>query len=86
MVVLRPNSQGHARLGLAISKKVLARAVARNQVKRIVRDSFRRHAAELPAYDIVVSLSRRKAWPGPQALRGELDRALNSTWQHLTRL
>ena len=51
-----------------------------------MRDSFRRHAAELPAYDIVVSLSRRKAWPGPQALRGELDRALDSTWQHLTRL
>ena len=42
------------RLGLAISKKNFKRAVDRNLVKRVVRESFRRHQALLKGLDIVV--------------------------------
>ncbi len=43
-----------ARLGLAISKKNARRAVDRNRIKRLIRESFRQHLVKLPAIDIVV--------------------------------
>ncbi len=48
------NTLSHPRLGLAVPKKALKRAVWRNRVKRVVRESFRSHQHELPAIDIVV--------------------------------
>ena len=48
------NELTHPRLGLAIPKKALKRAVWRNRVKRLVRESFRLHQHELPPIDIVV--------------------------------
>jgi ribonuclease P protein component len=56
MVMARPNQLGHARLGMVIAKRILARAVDRNRVKRCVRESFREVRAELPACDFVVRL------------------------------
>ena len=53
-VFARPNSLGVARLGLAISKKHLKLAVDRNRVKRLIRESFRRHQTRLQGLDIVV--------------------------------
>lgn len=43
-----------ARLGLAISKKHCRQATGRNRIKRVVRESFRQHQAELAGLDIVV--------------------------------
>jgi ribonuclease P protein component len=43
-----------ARLGLAISKKHCRKATARNRIKRIVRESFRHHQADLGNVDVVV--------------------------------
>ncbi|HFC54480.1 MAG TPA: ribonuclease P protein component, partial [Gammaproteobacteria bacterium] len=42
-VLARANELGYPRLGLAIARKQLSTAVARNRVKRAVRESFRRH-------------------------------------------
>ena len=56
MVMARPNQVGHPRLGMVIAKRLLARAVDRNRVKRCVRESFRQVLAELPACDFVVRL------------------------------
>lgn len=47
-----------ARLGLAIAKKNLKRAVDRNLVKRIVRESFRHSQTQLEGLDIVVLVQR----------------------------
>jgi len=44
----------HARLGLAISKKNAKRAVDRNRIKRLIRESFRLTQLSLPAIDLVV--------------------------------
>jgi len=49
-----PNVLDHPRLGLAISRKVARHAVARNRIKRVVRESFRHRQAELGALDIVI--------------------------------
>ncbi|RLV60827.1 ribonuclease P protein component [Parashewanella curva] len=48
------NDQNHPRMGLTVPKKQVKLAVARNRVKRIIRDSFRCHQHDLPAIDIVV--------------------------------
>lgn len=46
--------QAHARLGLAITKKKLKKAVDRNTLKRHTRQIFRQQALVLPAYDCVL--------------------------------
>lgn len=48
------NGLQYPRLGLAIAKKHLRRAVDRNRIKRQIRESFRLHQAILPAVDVVV--------------------------------
>lgn len=54
-----------ARLGLAVSRRA-GNAVARNHVKRRVREWFRKHRAALDGYDLVVS-----ARPEAAALHGD---------------
>lgn len=53
-MLTRPNDLDYPRLGLAISRKVAKSAVARNRLKRIARESFRRHQRELGGLDCVV--------------------------------
>lgn len=43
-----------ARLGLAVSRKVDKRAVGRNRIKRVLRETFRQHLARLLPGDLVV--------------------------------
>lgn len=66
MVMAHPNEVGHPRLGMVIAKRLLARAVDRNRVKRCVRESFRQVLAELPACDFVVRLIAKPV-PGDEA-------------------
>jgi len=54
VVLARRSSADRARLGMAISLKATGRAVSRNRIKRLVRESFRQHRADLPSLDVVV--------------------------------
>lgn len=78
-VLARPNKVGCARLGLAISKKAARRAIDRNRLKRLVRESFRHHRADLPAVDIVV-MARPAAVSQANAT---LARSLANIWEKL---
>ena len=49
------NHQGHARLGMAISRKRVKHAVKRNRIKRIIRETFRKYRLRLPSKDYMVS-------------------------------
>ncbi len=53
-VLAMPNDVRRPRLGLAISRKAARSAVARNRIKRTVRESFRHSQGELPGLDFVV--------------------------------
>jgi ribonuclease P protein component len=54
VILSRANGLDRGRLGLAISGRHIASAVKRNTVKRVIRESFRRHRAALKGLDIVV--------------------------------
>jgi ribonuclease P protein component len=53
-VLARPNGCDSPRLGLAIARKHARAAVARNRLKRLVRESFRHHQQDLGPLDLIV--------------------------------
>ena len=83
IVFARPNDLPRARLGLSVGKRV-GNAVARNRVKRLLRDAFRleRHALP-PGYDLVVSVRAHAALTldEPRALLASAWRALDTEWR-----
>ncbi len=76
VVHARPNGLNHARLGLAVSRRV-GNAVRRNRWKRCIREAFRLAQHELPALDLVC-LPRLREQPNfevvDDALRGLVRR------------
>ncbi len=73
------NDFDHPRLGLAIAKKNIRKAVHRNMIKRTVRENFRMQQQGLGNIDIVV-LARREAIDAPLEL---LRKSLEKHWLRL---
>jgi ribonuclease P protein component len=73
-LLARNNDLGRPRLGLAISRKFAKTAVARNRIKRIVRESFRLHQAALSGLDIVVLARDNTSVKPNRELRASLTR------------
>jgi ribonuclease P protein component len=67
-----PNEREASRLGLAIAKRDVALAVQRNRIKRIVRESFRRHSSYIKGIDLVVRANRNTADKTNQELHASL--------------
>lgn len=62
-----------ARLGLAVSRRVSTRAVRRNRIKRIARESFRRRRAKLPPVDILLIARETADAQTSEVLRADLE-------------
>lgn len=77
VVVLSPAKSGKPRLGITVTRR-FGNAVARNRMKRLLREFFRtRRAAITPAYDIVI-IPRAGAHTLPFAhIAEELGKALS---------
>ena len=60
-VLARPNTHTGPRLGVIVSKKNVARAVVRNRLKRIIRESFRCNKNIIPAFDVIVICKKNSA-------------------------
>ncbi len=72
---------GHARVGMVVSKKNCRKAVQRNRIKRVVRETFREAQSELNSLDVVF-LARR----GLNELEpAEQTRLLQDSWKRLSR-
>jgi ribonuclease P protein component len=69
----RANDLVHARLGLAISKRVSKHAVERNRIKRLLRESFRRVRHQLPPIDIMIMAREQAAGLSGPELLAEID-------------
>ncbi len=53
ILAIKNENSGMPRLGLVVPKKILKRAVWRNRVKRIARETFRLYRHSLPNVDLV---------------------------------
>ncbi|WP_405226633.1 ribonuclease P protein component [Lentisalinibacter sediminis] len=78
-VLARLRDEDGARLGMAISRRSAKSAVARNRIKRLIRESFRHACDRLPCADIVV-ISRP---PAAEASNKTLTRSLETHWRRL---
>ncbi len=78
-VLARANNLEHPRLGLAISKKCAKKAVDRNRIKRLFRESFRLNQHTLPNVDIVAMCK-----PSILSLNNaEMQRQIETQWRFM---
>jgi ribonuclease P protein component len=57
-ILAKPNGLAKARLGLIVAKKQIKAAVARNRIKRLIRESFRHHQDILTGLDCIVLVKK----------------------------
>lgn len=79
LVLSRKNQLDRSRLGLAVSKKHMARAVDRNRVKRLVRQSFIQHQPFPMAWDVVVVSCSGLSRQTNQQIFSSLEKLWNRT-------
>jgi ribonuclease P protein component len=65
------------RIGLVIAKKHVSKAVQRNRLKRVLRESFRLRQSEIPLIDIVVLARKDADKLAPLELRKMIDRLID---------
>ena len=88
-----PNASGapaESRFGLALTRRMVPLAVARNRIKRIGREVFRRHEVRLAGLDLVLMMRTKIPAEAEAAFRAELaghfDQALLRVDQALRRV
>ena len=78
-LLARGNGLDFPRIGIIVSSRVVRRAVARNRIKRAVRENFRLQQARLGGWDVVVI-----ARPGvAKKTNKELFASLEGHWKKL---
>lgn len=80
-MLFRSNGTGHRRLGFAISRQKVRLAVNRNRLRRLVRESFRRHRETLPPVDLVI-LARDAA---AAAANADLKVSIERHWSNVVK-
>jgi len=73
------NNLGYSRLGMAIAKKKIRKAVQRNRIKRLVRETFRLHKNHCLGLDIVVMSNSAAA----NTVNAILMKNLHKHWETL---
>jgi ribonuclease P protein component len=63
---------GASRLGIALTRRLVPSSVDRNLLKRVMRETFRRHALKHDGLDCVVALRQRFDAGGADAIRAEV--------------
>jgi ribonuclease P protein component len=79
LALYKPNQIKHARLGIMVGKRVANLAVGRNQIKRVIRESFRAHQMELQGLDILI-IARQQC---DSLDKLQLRKGIETLWQKL---
>lgn len=84
LALYRPNQRLDARLGIVIAKNRVKKAVDRNLIRRIIRESFRHQRQALKGLDLIILLRSECTpiigeKPDKKALRNDVD----GLWQRL---
>ena len=75
------NNLSHARLGCVIPKRRVKKAIHRNRIKRIIRESFRLNQHLVAGFDIIIMANGKTA-----GLEGaDLRKCLELVWLELTK-
>lgn len=82
LVSAKPNQFKHPRLGMVVSKKCSKKAVERNRIKRVIRESFRYHQHLLDGFDLLVVTRKGVVAQSKAEFRLQLD----NKWQQLRKL
>ncbi len=86
LALYRPNQRPLPRLGLVITKHRIKRAIDRNRIRRVIRESFRHHQEVLKGLDIIV-LMRSECTPlDKKALRDNVDHLWLQLVAHISKL
>lgn len=80
-VLATPSGRRRARLGLAVPRKQIRKAVERNRVKRLIRESFRQHQVLLNGLDVVVVARAPLAEKNAE----RVFRCLEDHWRRISR-
>lgn len=80
-LLAQPNSLAYPRLGITVSKRNARLAVQRNQIKRIIRETFRLQQHKLAGFDIIV-IAKFSVTELDKAALGEL---CNYLWRKLSK-
>ncbi len=81
LLLARKRNDDKVRLGLIVKRKTDKRAVGRNRIKRLVRDSFRKHKTLLAGMDIIFLSHRSVKELDNKTLHKHLEKA----WDQLAR-
>lgn len=81
-MLARPNAAEVARLGIIIAKRYVKKAVLRNLIRRVIRESFRHTQDKLFGLDIVVLLKTTITKAEQKKL---LKTNLEKQWQDLVK-
>lgn len=73
LILYTPNQLSYARLGIIAGKQHLRRAVDRNRVRRILRESFRQTKATLAGLDLIVMIRSGCSKVDARTLRKDID-------------
>jgi len=84
-VTASANALGYPRLGLSIAARAVGNSVARNRIRRVVREVFRLAQHELPAIDLVVAARSAARTASGAEMRADLGRALSAVRERCAR-
>ncbi len=74
LLLVSENRRAAPRLGIVIGKRRVKRAVDRNLLRRLIRESFRHRTAELAGLDVVVLVRADLRHPDKRQIAEELDK------------
>ena len=81
-ILARANGIQRHRLGMAVSKKACARAVVRNRIKRVIRESFRARMTG-PEQEKTLDFVVLPTVAAAKQSNKTLDESLRAHWQRL---